>query len=146
MLPEKHAGSGEEKHDRSERVPQLRFVHLAGGDRNCVLQQGCPIAVRWRDFGSGIRPPDLRHKEPVSVLWDGLDVARIFGVVVQSLSEFANRHPEAAVEVNKGIAGPEAVAKFLTADDFSGSFEKHEKKPIGLLLQPYGSPVLHELA
>jgi hypothetical protein len=67
-------------------------------------------------------------------------------VVIQRFSEFANRHPEAAVEVDEGIAGPEAAAKFLAADDFSGSLEEHKEEPIGLLLQPYGSPVLDELA
>jgi hypothetical protein len=80
------------------------------------------------------------------VLRDGLDVSGIFGVVVQRLSEFANRYAEAAVEVDKGIAEPETAAKFLAADDFSGSFEEHEEEPVGLLLQPYGSPVLQELA
>ena len=80
------------------------------------------------------------------MLWDGLDVSGIVSVVIQRFSELANRHPEAAVEVNEGIARPEAVAKFLAADDLSGSLEEHEEEPIRLLLQPYGSPVLQELA
>jgi hypothetical protein len=80
------------------------------------------------------------------VLRNGLDVSGIFGVIVQRLSELANRYPEAAVEVDEGVAGPEAAAKFLAADEFSGSFEEHEEEPTGLLLQPYGSPILHELA
>ena len=80
------------------------------------------------------------------MLWNCLDVSGIFSVIVQRLPELANRHSEAAVEVNEGIARPEAASKFLAADDFSGSFEEHEEEPIGLLLQPYGSPVLQELA
>ena len=80
------------------------------------------------------------------MLWNGLDVSGIVSVVIQRFSEFANRHSEAAVEVNEGITGPEVASKFLTADNFSGSFEKYEEEPIGLLLQPYGSPVLQELA
>ena len=80
------------------------------------------------------------------MLWNGLDVSGIIGVVDQRFSELANRHPEAAVEVNKRIARPEASSKFLATDDSSGSFEKHEEESIGLLLQPYGSPVLQKLA
>jgi hypothetical protein len=69
----------------------------------------------------------LRNKETISPLWNRLDVSGIFGVIVQSLSDLANRHPEAAVEVNKRIAGPEAASKFLAADHFSGSFEQDEE-------------------
>jgi len=99
-----------------------------------------------RDFQSGIHSSDFGNKEPITALWNGLDVSRILGVVVQRLSEFANRHTEATVEVDEGIAGPEAAAKLLAADDFSGAFEEHEEEPTGLLLQPYWSPVLQELA
>jgi hypothetical protein len=111
-----------------------------------VRLQTCRIVVRLPDFWSGIRSTDLRNKEPISALWNGLDVSGIFGVVVQRLSEFANRYPETAVEVDEGIAGPEAAAKFLAADDFSRGFEEDEEEPIGLLLQPDGSPVLEEFA
>jgi hypothetical protein len=146
MLPEEDPRSGEDEHGSCERIPGHRVVRLAGGHRTHVLLQRCPIAVRWRNFRNGIHSPDLRYKEPVSALRDGLDVSGIFGVVVQRVPEFANRHPEAAVEVDEGVAGPEAAAKLLAADDFSGSFEEHEEEAIGLLLQPYGSPILHELA
>ena len=110
---------------------------MAGGDRSRVRLQRCPIAVQFRDFGSGLHPPDFGNKEPISSLWDCLDVSGIFGVIVQRFPELANRHPEAAVKVDEGIAGPEAASKFLPADYFSGVFEEHDEEPIGLLLQPY---------
>jgi hypothetical protein len=95
---------------------------------------------------SGVHSSDFGNEEPISALWNCLDVARILGIVLQRLPELANRYAEAAVEIDERIAGPEPTSKFLAADDFSGSFQEHEKEPIGLLLQPYGPPVLQELA
>ena len=95
---------------------------------------------------SGIYPAYFRSKEPIASLWNCLNVSGISSVIIQRLSELANRYPEAAIEVDEGIAGPEAAAKFLAADNFSGSFQEHEEEPIGLLLQPYRSPVLQEFA
>jgi hypothetical protein len=85
-------------------------------------------------------------KEPIASLWNCLNVARIFGVIVQRLPKFADRHAETAVKIHERIVRPEAASKFLAADDFSGSFEKHEEELIRLLLHPYGSPVLQEFA
>ena len=102
---------------------------MVGDDRSCVgLERGL-IAVRWLNFCSGIHSPDLRNEEPIAAFRNRLDVTGIFGVIVQRFSEFANRHLEAAVEVNEGIAGPKADAKLLAADDFSGSFEEHDEEP-----------------
>ena len=94
---------------------------------------------------SGIYPAYFRNEEPISSLWNCLNVSGIFSVIVQRLPQLANRHPEAAVKIYKRIARPEAASKFLPADDFSGVFEKRDEEPIGLLLQPYASPVLQEL-
>jgi hypothetical protein len=93
---------------------------------------------------SGVHSSDFGNKEPISVLWDGLDVSRILGVVVQRLPELANRYAEAAIEIDERIAGPEATSKFLATDDFSGVFQQHEEELIGLLLQPDASSVLEE--
>ena len=106
-----------------------------------VPRSPCSALPRFR---SGIYSAYFRNKEPIASLWNCLNVSGIFSVIVQRLSELANRHPEAAVEVDEGIAGPEAISKLLAADDFSGGFKEREEEPIGLLLQPYGSPVLQE--
>jgi hypothetical protein len=93
---------------------------------------------------SGLYPADLGNKEPISSLWNRLNVSGIFGVIVERLPKLANRHSKAAVKINERIAGPEAASKFLPADDLSGVFEERDEDPIRLLLQPYTSPVLQE--
>jgi len=93
---------------------------------------------------SGIYPAYCRNEEPISSLWNCLDVSGIFGVIVQRLPKLAHRHPEAAVKINERIVTPEAASKFLPADYFSGVFQERDEEPIGLLLQPYASPVLQE--
>jgi hypothetical protein len=94
---------------------------------------------------SGVYAADFRNKESISSLWNRLNVSGIVGVIVQRLSQLAHRHAEAAVKINERIVGPEAASKFLPADDFTGVFEQRDEEPIGLLLQPYPSPVLQEL-
>jgi hypothetical protein len=104
------------------------------------------IIVRFRSFRSGLYPPYFRNEEPIASLWNRLDIARIFGVIVQRLPKLANRHPKTAIEIDKRISRPETISKFLAADDFTRSFEEDEEEPIGLLLQPYRSPVLEKFA
>jgi hypothetical protein len=94
---------------------------------------------------SGVYAADFRNKESISSLWNRLNVSGIVGVILQRLSQLAHRHAEAAVKINERIVGPEAASKFLPADDFTGVFEQRDEEPIGLLLQPYPSPVLQEL-
>jgi hypothetical protein len=103
----------------------------------CIVAQG-------RGLMSGIYPAYFRNKKPISSLCNCLNVSGIFGVIVQRLPELANRHPEAAVKINERIVTPEAASKFLATDDFSGVFQERDEEPIGLLLQPYASPVLQE--
>ena len=108
--------------------------------------KGSGSSVRFRGFMSGIYPAYFRNKEPISSLWNCLNVSGIVSVIVQRLPQLANRHAEAAVKINERIVGPEAASKFLPADDFSGVFQERDEEPIGLLLQPYASPVLQELS
>ena len=93
---------------------------------------------------SGVYPAYFRYKEPISSLWNCLNVSGVVGVILQRLPELANRDPEATVEIDEGIVGPETASQFLSADDFSRVFEERDEEPTGLLLQPYASPVLEE--
>jgi hypothetical protein len=95
---------------------------------------------------SGIYPAHFSNKEPISSLGNCLNVSGIFGIIVQRLPKLANRHPEATVKINERIVTPEAVSKFLPTDEFSGVFQERDEEPMGLLLQPYASPVLQEFA
>ena len=85
-----------------------------------------------------------RHRRPRTA--ERTQSGRCPGVIAQRLPKFADRHAETAVKIHERIVRPEAASKVLAADDFSGSFEKHEEELIGLLLHPYGSPVLQEFA
>jgi hypothetical protein len=120
-------------------------VLLAGGDRSRSGFHRLQIVGWLCDFRFGFYSAYFRNKKPITPFWDGLDESGSFGVIAERLPELADSHAEAAVEINEGIAGPEAASKFLAADDFSGAFEKHEKQPKGLLLQLDAFPVLQEL-
>ena len=52
---------------------------------------------------SGIYPAYFRNEEPISSLWNCLNVSGIVSVIVQRLPQLANRHAEAAVKINKRI-------------------------------------------
>jgi hypothetical protein len=89
------------------------------------------IVAPCRDFLSGLYPAYFRNKEPISSLWNCLNVSGIFCVVVQRLPQLANRHAEAAVKINERISRPEAISKFLPADYFSGVFQERYEEPMG---------------
>jgi hypothetical protein len=95
-------------------------------------------------FLSGLYPAYFSNKEPISSLWNCLDVSGIFSAIVQRLPQLANRHPEAAVKINERIVRPEAASKFLPADYLSRAFQERDEESMGQLLQPYASPVLQE--
>jgi hypothetical protein len=82
-------------------------------------------------FLTSIYPAYFSNKEPVSSLRNCLNVSGIVGVIVQRLPQLANRHPQAAVKINKRIAGPEAASKFLATDDFSRVFEQRDEESMG---------------
>ena len=80
---------------------------------------------------SDIYPAYFRNKEPISSLWNRLDVSGIFGVIVQRLPQLANRHPETAVKINERIVRPEVASKFLATDYFSGVFQERDEESMG---------------
>jgi hypothetical protein len=51
-------------------------------------------------FLSGIYPAYFRNEEPISSLWNCLNVSGIVSVIVQRLPKLANRHPETAVKIS----------------------------------------------
>jgi hypothetical protein len=53
---------------------------------------------------------DLRSEEAISALGNGLDVAGILGIIAKRLPQFANGDTEAAIEVDKRIVAPDAMA------------------------------------
>jgi hypothetical protein len=89
------------------------------------------VVARFRGFMSGSYPAYFRNKEPISSLWNCLNVSGIVSVIVQRLPQLANSHAEAAVKINERIVRPEAASKFLPADYFSGVFQERDEEPMG---------------
>src|SRR5690349_18041554 len=89
---------------------------------------------------------DLRSEEAISALGNGLDVAGVLGIIAKRLPQFANGHTEAAVEVDKRIVAPDAMAQVVAGDHLSGVFQKNDQKPEWLLLQLHPIPVFPEFA
>jgi hypothetical protein len=108
------------------------------------------IVAQFRPFRrsgvlSGIHPSYFRNEESIPSLWNCFNVSGVVSVILQRFPQLANRHAEAAVKIYKRISRPEAASKFLSSDDFSRVFQKCDKEPIGLLLQPDASSVLEQL-
>src|ERR1700751_2860532 len=93
------------------------------------------------DFGV-----DVRREEAISALGNGLDVAGVLGIITQRLPQFANGNSEAAIEVDKRIVAPDAMAQVVAGNHLSGVFQKNDQKPEWLLLQLYPVPVFPEFA
>jgi hypothetical protein len=111
-------------------------VPWADGDRTRARFQSLQIVAQcivaqFGGFSSGIYPAYFTNKEPISSLWNCLNVSGIVGVIVQRLPQLANRHAEAAVKINERIVRPEAASKFLPADNLSGVFEQRDEEPMG---------------
>jgi hypothetical protein len=88
----------------------------------------------------------LGGEEAISALWNRLHVAGVLGVIAKRLPQFANGHPQTAVEIDKDIVPPDAVTKFFAADHVSSIFQKHYQESEWLLLQLYPIPVFQEFA
>jgi hypothetical protein len=89
------------------------------------------IVGQFDGFLNGLYPAYFSNKEPISSLWNCLNVSGIFGVIVQRLPQLANRHPETAVKINKRISRPEAASKFLPTDYFSGVVQERDQESMG---------------
>jgi hypothetical protein len=88
----------------------------------------------------------LGCEEEISALGDGFNVAGVLGVIAKRFPQFADGHPQTAVEVDKSIVPPDAVAKIIAGDDLSRILQERDQEPEWLLLQLYPVPVFQELA
>jgi hypothetical protein len=85
-------------------------INLDRGDRSCVRFQEVRIFARFSGSMSGLYLAHLRNKEAISALGNGLDVAGVLGIIAKRFPQFANGDTEAAVEVDKRIVAPDAMA------------------------------------
>ena len=86
------------------------MINVDRGNRSCVRFQGVRIFARFTGFMSGIYLAHFRNEEAISALGNGLDVAGVLGIIAKRLPQFANGYTEAAVEVDKRIVAPDAMA------------------------------------
>ena len=100
--------------------------------------------MRVRDWMESIWSMNLGGQEAISPLGYGLNVPGILGVIAQCLPQLADCYAEAILKINKRIVLPKPIAKFLSADHFSGVFQKRDEEPIWLILQLYTGAVLQE--
>ena len=94
-------------------------------------RSGCslysPLAVGDDDCGSD---------EAVSAATSGGDEARILRVVRQGLAQLVDGSVQAGVEVDEGVRRPEALAKLVARNHFSGPLQEDGEHGEGALLQP----------
>jgi hypothetical protein len=83
----------------------------------------------------GITLDDDRAKKPVSPLRNGFDVVRACGVVSKSLSQFANRNSQTAVEIDESVGLPDTLLDLHFGNDFAGIFKKDDEQSKWLFLQ-----------
>jgi hypothetical protein len=69
---------------------------------------------------------NVGNEEAVASLGNGFDILGMLSVISDRLPQLANGHPEAAVEINEGVFGPNAIAKVRPGDHLPGVLKKHD--------------------
>lgn len=86
----------------------------------------------WSGFGRSGRGEGgdvgLFGDEAVSLAGDGLDEARVVGIVAQGLADLADGSVDAVFGVDENIFAPEAVDDFLAGDDGTLLFGEQQKE------------------
>jgi len=66
---------------------------------------------------------------------NGFNKSRIFGIVVESGTEFLEDYIQTAIEVDEGPIWPELGTQLLAADDFTWAVEQNQQNTEGLVLK-----------
>jgi hypothetical protein len=103
-------------------------------------------SLRLRRGGHGIKGFFHPRDETVTAFWDGFHEARILGRVPESLSQLHHTIIEAVIEVDKGVARPQAVAQFVAGNYLTWLFEEHGQNLEGLFGKPDAKAILTKFA
>jgi hypothetical protein len=83
--------------------------------------------------------------EPVSQLWQRLDVARLLRIVSERHADLVDGEVDAALEVDKGGVTPQMTLNVAAADHLSVTIEEQQENLEGLRRQFDRSSTLEEL-
>ena len=70
--------------------------------------------------------------EAVATLGEGLNIAGAFGGVAEGFADLVDGGAEGVVEVDDGVAAPEAELEVVAGDDLSGALEERGENFEGL--------------
>src|SRR5262249_34259158 len=68
-----------------------------------------------------------RGDETIAAPWEGLNVTRHFGRIVQRLAQLVDRCVQPVVEVHKRVAGPQTVAQLFSCDQRPWLFKQNRQ-------------------
>ena len=77
-----------------------------------------------------------RRYEAVTSLGEGLNKARVFGLVAQSVAQFVHCDSQTVVKVDGCVGAPKLLLQFLAGDNFPWTLEQGCKQFEGLALEP----------
>ena len=89
----------------------------------------------FEDGWKRLRPGADGGDEAVAALGEGFDVAGVVGGVSEGFADFINGGAERVVEVDDGVAAPEAELEVVAGDDLAGALEERGEDFEGLALQ-----------
>jgi len=107
---------------------------------------------RWRSAGRIARCINSwmegfdRGDETKSALGNRFNEARISGVVVEGLTEFAHGGAQALIEFDKGVARPKTLAHDFAGDNFAGTLQQSQEETKRQLLKLDAATLAKELA
>ena len=87
-----------------------------------------------------------RRNETVSASRDRLHEARVLGCIAQHFAQPHDGIVQSVVKIDKGIAGPKAIAQFFSCDNFARLLQQHDQNLERLLWKFDSESMFPELA
>jgi hypothetical protein len=112
-----------------------------GGDRPRFADGG--KLSPYVDFGSRLRNGS---DEAIATPGQCFDIARIVGVVAESIAHLIDGDGERAIEVDVGVFTPDPVVELFPGDDLTGPLDQRDQDPKGLTLNPDAGACFPQLA
>ena len=107
---------------------------------------GDATAVNCRFAPAFIGHARHRREESIADFWQRLYKSRAVRGVTECLSEALDGSVQPGIESDKGVAGPQTFAQFLSRNDFAGVFKESYKDLKRLFLEANPAPVFQQFA